>query len=89
MYKQHFAMQVFLNVNISLKFNVFYYFQILHDFVELGFRPAYIIYEDLHERSMEHPDATREYLEQNGYRYLTRRGWNMIFEFKGKIRRNL
>ncbi|KAK3085060.1 hypothetical protein FSP39_023644 [Pinctada imbricata] len=56
--------------------------KILHEFIGLGFRPAYIIYEDIHERSMEHPDQTKEFLTQNGYTYLTRRGWNLIFVYR-------
>ncbi|XP_061197809.1 uncharacterized protein LOC133205931 [Saccostrea echinata] len=53
--------------------------QILHSFIDLGFRPGYIIYEDLHERAFELPDLTEKYLNENGYRLLSRRGWNLIF----------
>ncbi|KAK3102070.1 hypothetical protein FSP39_008533 [Pinctada imbricata] len=55
--------------------------KILHDFIGLGYRPAYIIYEALHEQS-ETPFDTKKYLNQFGYQYLAKRGWNLIFEYK-------
>lgn len=54
--------------------------QILHDFIDLGYRPAYIIYEDLHEHRWEAPSDTFIYLANNGYKFLTKRGWNNILE---------
>ncbi|XP_021365984.1 uncharacterized protein LOC110458555 [Mizuhopecten yessoensis] len=53
---------------------------ILHSFMELGYRPAFIIYEDLHERQWETPAETIEYLAGKGYRFLSKRGWNNILE---------
>ena len=53
--------------------------QILHSFIDLGFRPGYIIYEDLHERAFELPDVTEKYMNENGYRLMSRRGWNLIY----------
>lgn len=53
---------------------------ILHQFIDLGYRPAYIIYEDLHERHWETPAETVEYLAGKGYKFLSKKGWNNIFE---------
>lgn len=53
--------------------------QILHSFIDLGFRPGYIIYEDLHERAFELPVVTEKYMNDSGYALMSRRGWNLIF----------
>lgn len=55
---------------------------ILHQFIKLGYRPAYIIYEALHNK--EPIEYTARYLKKNGYLGLTKRGWNFIFEYKYK-----
>jgi hypothetical protein len=47
--------------------------------MDLGFRPGYVVYEDLHERAFELPDVTEQYMRGNGYHLLSRRGWNLIF----------
>lgn len=53
--------------------------QILHSFIDLGFRPGYIIYEDLHERAFELPVVTEKYMNDSGYALMSRRGWNLVF----------
>ncbi|XP_060076054.1 uncharacterized protein LOC132555708 [Ylistrum balloti] len=53
---------------------------ILHNFIDLGYRPAYVVYEDLHEHSWESPAETVEYLAGKGYRFLSKKGWNNILE---------
>ncbi|CAC5387423.1 unnamed protein product [Mytilus coruscus] len=58
--------------------------KILHQFIELGYKPGYIIYEDLHEKQDETAPETVQYLMTAGYRYLTQRGWNLLFENTGK-----
>ena len=56
------------------------FFQILHQWINLDFRPAYIIYEELHEP--ENVSVTIEFLKTHGYTYLTTLGWNHIFEYQ-------
>ncbi|XP_071093041.1 uncharacterized protein [Haliotis cracherodii] len=52
--------------------------KLLHQWMDLGFKPAYIIYEQLH--NSEPIVTTVEYLEGKGYRYLNKLGWNYMFE---------
>ncbi|GAB1608416.1 uncharacterized protein LOC115213411 [Argonauta hians] len=54
--------------------------QILLQFIKQGFRPAYIVYEALHNK--EPISHTAMYLNKNGYTFLKRRGWNYIFEYR-------
>ncbi|KAL3857867.1 hypothetical protein ACJMK2_012497 [Sinanodonta woodiana] len=54
--------------------------KILHQWINFGSRPAYIIYEDLHEKEPIH--ATSEFLAEVGYVYLGKRGWNYIYELR-------
>lgn len=55
--------------------------KILHAFIDSGSRPAYIIYEHLHEGHSESIKQTTLYLQKVGYKYLTQRGWNHIYEY--------
>ena len=57
-------------------------FQILYQWLNLGFRPQFIIYEALHEK--EPVTTTAQKLEQYGYVYMVKKGWNFIFEFNEK-----
>ncbi|KAL4225323.1 hypothetical protein ACF0H5_016011 [Mactra antiquata] len=52
--------------------------EILHQWIDLGYRPVYILYEALHEK--EHISRTVQYLDKAGYTFLTKLGWNYIFE---------
>ncbi|XP_067682516.1 uncharacterized protein [Haliotis asinina] len=52
--------------------------KLLHQWMDLGFKPAYIIYEQLH--NSEPIITTVNYLEEKGYRFLNRLGWNFLFE---------
>ncbi|XP_064612681.1 uncharacterized protein LOC135476555 [Liolophura sinensis] len=54
--------------------------KILHQWINLNFRPAYIIYEQLH--NSEPFEVMLEYLENVGYACISKRGWNYIFEYK-------
>ena len=54
--------------------------QILHQWLDGGFRPAYILYEQLHNR--EPITITDDFMKKNGYRFLTKLGWNYIYEHK-------
>ncbi|KAK3595717.1 hypothetical protein CHS0354_025339 [Potamilus streckersoni] len=54
--------------------------KILHQWISFGCRPAYIIYENLHERLPVH--TTTEFLAEAGYVYLSKRGWNYIYELR-------
>ncbi|XP_064622927.1 uncharacterized protein LOC135485115 [Lineus longissimus] len=54
--------------------------KILHQFIEAGFRPEYVIYEPLH--NSEYHLTTIEYMKKAGYKFLTKRGWNQIYELR-------
>ncbi|CAI9723972.1 Hypothetical predicted protein [Octopus vulgaris] len=54
--------------------------KILKQFIKLGFRPTYIIYEALH--NSEPILETMDYLHRNGYFPQSKRGWNYIFEYQ-------
>ena len=56
-------------------------FQILHQWIDGGFRPAYIVYEWLHNK--EPLLETSTYLTDNGYRLMIKLGWNVIYEHEG------
>ena len=56
------------------------FFQIIHKFIDKGFKPAYIIYESLHNK--ERLEKTINYLSSHNYKYLTQRGWNSLFELQ-------
>lgn len=79
-FKQHFEQILCHDIE---KFEKSYCLQILHQFIEQGFRPGYIIYEGLHERE-ESIHETSQYLIAAGYKFMTTRGWNVIFEHTGK-----
>ncbi|KAK7462104.1 hypothetical protein BaRGS_00038476 [Batillaria attramentaria] len=51
---------------------------ILHQWLDGGFRPAYILYEQLHNK--EPISVTAEYMTSKGYKFLTTLGWNYIYE---------
>ena len=53
--------------------------QILRAWISQGFRPFYIIYESLHNN--ESIRNTNRLLLRSGYTYLTKRGWNYLFEY--------
>lgn len=55
--------------------------EVLHDFLDEGFRPEFIIYEPLHNSEPWH--VTKEFLERLGYRWVQRRGWNHLLEWHG------
>ncbi|XP_045201669.2 uncharacterized protein LOC123555125 [Mercenaria mercenaria] len=59
---------------------------ILHQWIKLGYRPMYIIHEDLHDPE-DILETTRK-LKQAGYDHLTKRGWNNIFEYNPSVSRN-
>ncbi|KAL5017213.1 hypothetical protein ScPMuIL_006802 [Solemya velum] len=50
-------------------------FQILHQWLKLGYRPAYIICEILHERRKDNIEMLNY-----DYKLLGMRGWNLLFE---------
>ncbi|KAL8564401.1 hypothetical protein ACOMHN_057423 [Nucella lapillus] len=52
--------------------------KILHQWVDAGFEPAYIVYEALHNK--ESVKDTTVYLQRKGYHFMIRLGWNYIFE---------
>ena len=56
----------------------FYCLQILHQWIDVGFRPAYILYEQLHNK--EPIVITADFMKKNNYRFLIRLGWNYIYE---------
>ena len=53
--------------------------QILRTWISQGFRPFYIMYESLHNN--ESIRNTNRLLLRSGYTYLTKRGWNYLFEY--------
>ena len=71
-----------IELPVSLLSFVYYLFQILYQWLNLGFRPQFIIYEALHEK--EPVTTTAQKLEQYGYVYMVKKGWNFIFEFNEK-----
>lgn len=57
--------------------------KILHQWIKLGYRPMYIIHESLHD-----PEGivdTSSKLHEAGYIYLTKLGWNHIFEYNPSL----
>ncbi len=46
--------------------------------MRLGFQPAYVIFETMF--NSESAEKSIQYMKRHGYRYLTKRGWNHIFE---------
>ncbi|KAJ8312771.1 hypothetical protein KUTeg_010144 [Tegillarca granosa] len=57
---------------------------VIHGFISLGFRPAYIIYEHESEETWE---AAAKYFAGKEYKCLTRRGKNFILEHIPKSKR--
>ncbi|CAH1792367.1 unnamed protein product, partial [Owenia fusiformis] len=54
--------------------------EVLHQFMEYNMRPAYIIYESLHNR--ENIYDTERYMKSFGYVSMSKLGWNHIFEHR-------
>ena len=52
---------------------------VLHDFLDNGYRPEFIIYEPMH--NSEPWEVTLQYLEGLKYKWLQKRGWNHILEY--------
>ena len=77
-YSDHCAQTVTFFSNLNHVF--FCCSQILHQWLDGGFRPAYILYEQLHNR--EPIAITADFMKKNGYRFLTKLGWNYIYEHK-------
>ncbi|XP_076452308.1 uncharacterized protein LOC143287951 [Babylonia areolata] len=57
--------------------------KILHQWIDGGFEPGYIVYEALHNK--ESMVDTAAYLEHSGYRFMIQLGWNYIFEHQSHM----
>ena len=51
----------------------------LREWLEGGFRPQWILYEDMH--NTEPFRTTRRWVEALGWRYAGKIGWNRVFEW--------
>ncbi|XP_052782776.1 uncharacterized protein LOC128219007 isoform X2 [Mya arenaria] len=52
--------------------------KILHQWIQLGYRPIYIVVEYLHQKEQ---DMTTSLLMEEGYSYLMKKGYNFIFQY--------
>ncbi|WAR28300.1 hypothetical protein MAR_014004 [Mya arenaria] len=52
--------------------------KILHQWIQLGYRPMYIVVEYLHQKEQ---DMTTSLLMEEGYSYLMKKGYNFIFQY--------
>ena len=53
--------------------------RVLREWLEGGFRPQWILYEDMH--NAEPFRTTRRWVEALGWRYAGKIGWNRVFEW--------
>ncbi|KAK6192023.1 hypothetical protein SNE40_003576 [Patella caerulea] len=57
-------------------------YKILKQWIKLGYRPAYIICETIHEKPLE---TYYKAMEAKGYRIMSEIGWNVIFEYQSHV----